>query len=120
MVDKTIQIEGSNGARSGERILRLRGPLNIHTIFNFQSAVRTEESLASTLIIDFKDVPHIDSAGLGAVVGAYVSAQRQQRKLGLAGMNERVKALVSMSNLMQVFKPYETVEEASRALAPVN
>jgi len=119
-MEKTIQIEASNGARSGERILRLRGPLNIHTIFNFQSAVRTEEALASALIIDFKDVPHIDSAGLGAVVGAFVSAQRQQRKLALVGMNERVKALVSMSNLTQIFKPYATVEEASRALAPAN
>ena len=115
-----LKIVTSGGARPGEKILRLSGTLNIHTIFDFQNTVRAEEQSASALIFDFSEVNYIDSAGLGAVVGAYVSAQKMQRKLAFAGMNERVKALVSMSHLMQFFKPVATVEDAERALAAVS
>jgi anti-sigma B factor antagonist len=118
MANENIQIVVSDGAHSGERILRLRGPLNIHTIFDFQAAMRAEESPA--VIVDFDGVPYIDSAGLGAVVGAFVSAQRAHRKLAFAGMNERVKALISMSHISQLFQPYATVEDAERVIASSN
>ena len=89
MPNEKIQIIASEGTSTGERILRLRGALTIHTIFDFQSAIRADES--SLLIVDFSGVPYMDSAGLGALVGAYVSAQRAQRKLAFSGMNERLK-----------------------------
>jgi anti-sigma B factor antagonist len=74
MVTESIQVIASNGAANGHRILTLRGPLTIHTIFDFQSAVRTEQS--PVVIVDLSGVPYVDSAGLGAIVGAHVSAQR--------------------------------------------
>jgi anti-sigma B factor antagonist len=118
MTNENIQIVASDGAHSGQRILRLRGPLNIHTIFDFQAAVKKEE--APTLIVDFSGVPYIDSAGLGAVVGAFISAQRSNRKVAVAGMNERVKALVSMTHVSKLFQPYATVEDAERVIASSN
>ena len=119
MANETLQITATNG-HSGVRVLHLRRPLNIHTVFNFQTTVRSEEAQAPAIVVDFGGVPNMDSAGLGAVVGAYVSAQRQQRKIAFSGMNERVQALVSMSHLTQLFKPFDTVEEAERAIAAVN
>jgi anti-sigma B factor antagonist len=113
MAIENIQIVASNGAQAGQRVLQLRGPLNIHTIFDFQASMKAEQ--APTIIVDFSGVPFIDSAGLGAVVGAFVSAQRSHRKMLLAAMNERVKALVSMTQLGQVFRSYASVEEAERA-----
>jgi anti-anti-sigma factor len=118
MASENLQIVASDGSHSGERILRLRGPLNIHTIFDFQTAMRNEGS--PTLILDFSGVPYIDSAGLGALVGAFVSAQRSNRKVAVAGMNERVNALVSMTHVSKLFKPYATVEEAERVIASSN
>ena len=118
MTKESIQIIASDGSRSGQKVLRLSGPLNIHTIFDFQNAIRAEES--SALVVDFSGVPYIDSAGLGAVVGAFVSAQRAHRKLAFAGMNERVKALLSMTHVSQLFRSYATVEEAETAIAPAN
>lgn len=116
MAIENIQIVASDGTHSGQRVLQLRGPLNIHTIFEFQSALKKEESPA--VILDFSGVPHMDSAGLGALVGAFVSAQRAHRKLLVAGMNDRVKALVSMTQVTQLFRPFATLEEAQRASAP--
>lgn len=96
----------------------MKGPLNIHTVFEFQDAVRNDAS--PVLIVDFSGVPYVDSAGLGAMVGAFVSAQRAQRKLAFAGMNEQVKVLAEMTHVNQLFRPYATAEEADRAIAAPN
>jgi anti-sigma B factor antagonist len=118
MTTENIQVVASNGSRPGQRILRLLGPLNIQTIFEFQAAVRADESPA--VVVDFSGVPYIDSAGLGALVGAFVSAQRAHRRMAFAGMNERVKALLSMTHVNQLVHPFATVEDAEVAIAAPN
>jgi anti-sigma B factor antagonist len=118
MPNENIQIVASDGTGSGRRILHLRGPLTIHTIFDFQAAIRTEQS--PVVIVDFSGVPYMDSAGLGALVGAYVSAQRANRKVAFTAMNERLKALLSMTQVSRLVQPYETVEDAERATATPN
>jgi anti-sigma B factor antagonist len=118
MPNENLQIVASDGTAPGQRILRLRGPLTVHTIFDFQATMRAEESPA--LIVDFSGVPYIDSAGLGSLVGAHVSAQRAHRKFALTAMNERVKALLSMTQVARLLLPYETIEDAERAMAASN
>ena len=59
------------------------------TLFDFQSRVRTDTS--RDLILDFTNVPYVDSAGIGALVGAYVTHQKDGRSLFLIGVNERVQ-----------------------------
>jgi anti-anti-sigma regulatory factor len=66
-----LAIEDLNGPKPGQRILRLQGPVVLGTLFQFQSTLRAKD--ARTLIIDFTDVPYVDSAGIGALVGAYVT-----------------------------------------------
>jgi anti-sigma B factor antagonist len=118
MPNENIQIVASNGSGPGQRILQVRGPLTIHTLFDFQAAIRAEES--PLLIVDFSGVPYMDSAGLGALVGAHVSAQRASRKVAFTGMNERLKALLSMTYVSRLIQPYETVADAERAMAAPN
>jgi anti-sigma B factor antagonist len=115
MPNENIQIVASDGTAPGQRVLRLRGPLTIHTIFDFQAAIRAEES--PLVIVDFTGVPYMDSAGLGALVGAHVSADRAHRKLALASMNDRLKALLAMTQVARLLHPYETVEDAQRGTA---
>jgi anti-sigma B factor antagonist len=110
MPSENIQVVTSAGDRAGQKILHVKGPLNIHTIFDFQSAVRRDAS--PSLIVDLSGVPYIDSAGLGALVAAYVGAERAQRKLVFAAMNERVTALIEMTHVSQVFETYASVQEA--------
>jgi anti-anti-sigma factor len=89
--------------------------LNIHTIFDFQTALRAETS--PTLIIDFAEVPFIDSTGLGALVGANLAAQKANRKLAFAAMNAQVKALLDMTRVSQFFTTYPTIKEAETAVS---
>jgi anti-sigma B factor antagonist len=115
MPSENIHVVTSAGDRAGLKVLHIKGPLTIHTIFGFQNAVRADES--PSLIVDFSGVPYIDSAGLGALVGAFIGAERAQRKLVFAAMNERVTALLEMTHVSQVFKRYASVQEAEAAIS---
>lgn len=116
MASEKMQTIASQGARNGQRILSLKGPLTIQTTFDFQNAVRAETS--SILIIDLSEVPFVDSAGLGALVGAVVTAQRANREVVFAGVNSRVRALMDMTKVSQLFRLYPTVQDAQASLIP--
>ncbi|MGA3293338.1 MAG: STAS domain-containing protein [Candidatus Acidiferrales bacterium] len=115
MGNEKIEITTIVGTRDGQKILGLKGPLTIHTIFAFQNAVREHSS--SALIIDFSGVPFMDSAGLGALVGARVALQKTNQPLALVALNQQVKALLDMSHVSQFFRIFPTVEEAQAAVA---
>jgi anti-sigma B factor antagonist len=100
---------------NGLRILVLKGRLTIETAACFQDAIKREN--APDLIIDMSGVPSMDSAGLGVMIAAYVRAKKTSRKLGIAGMNERVKAVTDTSRLSQFLQIYATVKGAEAALS---
>lgn len=116
MPNDSLVVESSSGARTGETILSCSGPFTIQTLFSFQSAARHIES-AQWLIIDLSKVPYMDSAGLGALVGAFVSARKSSRRIVLVGAGERITALIRMSNLEQFFPLYASRADAESALA---
>jgi anti-sigma B factor antagonist len=115
LVESPCFIGRGDGSGNHERILTLTGPLNIQTIFDFQTAVRAEKS--ADLIVDFSGVTFIDSAGLGALVGVHVAAQRANRKLAFAAMNTQVRALVEMTHVDKFFRMFPTIHEAEAAIS---
>jgi anti-sigma B factor antagonist len=68
------------------------------------------------LIVEFGDVPYMDSAGLGAVIGVYVSAHKAGRRIGLTGMNERLREVVDLNRLSKILAPYTSIADAETAL----
>jgi anti-anti-sigma factor len=55
-------------------------------------------------VLDFTDLEYLDSSGLGALVGLKVSAiNRGLCKLELVNLTPRVKKLLSITNLLQLF-----------------
>ena len=110
-----LQIEEQSGSRDGVLILRLAGPVNLANVFGFQSKVRADQSRA--LILDFTSVPLIDSAGIGALVGAYVNRQKDGRSLGLVGVNQRVLQALEVTRVDGFFHFYNSIAEAERAAA---
>ena|SRR5208282_5937034 len=113
MPDLPLHIEDLPGSREGIRILRLAGPLTLSNLFGFQSMVRTDKSRA--LILDFTDVPLADSAGIGALVGACVTRQKDGRTLGLVGVNHRIHQALEVTRVESFFRFYATVAEAELA-----
>jgi anti-sigma B factor antagonist len=113
MPEQPLHIEDLPGSREGIRILRLSGPLTLPNLFGFQSKVRADNS--RTLILDFTDVPLADSAGIGALVGAYVTRQRDGRSLGLVGVNQRIHQALEVARVESFFRFFGTVAEAEQA-----
>ena len=115
MPDQPLQIEELPGSREGIHILRLSGPLTLSNIFGFQSKLRADNSRA--LILDFTKVPLADSSGIGALVGAYVTRQKDGRSMGLVGVNQRIHNALEVTRVQNFFHFYETVEDAEKAAA---
>lgn len=110
MPQEPLVIEDSPGPKDGQRILRLTGPLTMSTLFDFQSRVRTDTS--RVLMLDLTNVPYVDSAGIGALVGAYVTHQKDGRGLFLVGVNERVQSALKVTRVEQFFHFVDSVAAA--------
>jgi anti-anti-sigma factor len=70
------------------------------------------------LVIDFKRVPTIDSAGIRALVRGHTTAQRVEGTLRLAALPSRVREMLDASRLASVFDIYESIEAARIASWP--
>jgi anti-sigma B factor antagonist len=114
MSDQPLHIEELTGSRDGIQILRLSGPLTLSNLFGFQAKVRADNSRA--LILDFAGVPLADSAGIGALVGAYVTRQKDGRSLGLVGVNQRIHNALEVTKVESFFHFYATIAEAEQAV----
>jgi anti-sigma B factor antagonist len=82
-------------------ILRLRGPVLISNLFDFQMHVR--EVKAKDLILEMTEVPYIDSAGVGVLVGAYVHREKEGRNLILVGVQQRVRSILQITQVERFF-----------------
>ena len=116
MPDQPLQVDEIPGSRDGIHIWRLLGPLTLSNVFGFQAKLRADTSRA--LILDFTDVPLADSAGIGALVGAYVNRQKGGgRTLFLVGVNQRILNALEVTRVQNLFHFFGTVAEAELAAA---
>ncbi|MGA3348310.1 MAG: STAS domain-containing protein [Candidatus Sulfotelmatobacter sp.] len=113
MPQDVLRIEDQAGSQAGQRVLRLNGALVMTTMFEFQSIVRSDTS--NSLIIDFTNVPYVDSAGIGALVGAYVTRQHGGRRLALVGVSERIHNALKVTHVEQFFRFFDSVSAAEAA-----
>jgi anti-sigma B factor antagonist len=115
MPQDTLHIDDQPGTHPGQRVLRLGGALVMTTMFPFQAMVRADTS--RSLIIDFANVPYVDSAGIGALVGAYVTRQHSGRSLALVGVSERIHSALKVTHVEQFFQFFDSVSAAEQASA---
>jgi len=114
MADDKLRLRLLDGALPGEKVLVLDGVLNAETAFRFNDVVR--ESQPTTLVVDMSRVRYVDSSGLGVLIGAYVSFERNCRRLLLAGLNDRIWDLFRKCKIEDVFTRYPTVADAEQTV----
>ena len=115
MQQEPLTIEDLQSPSNGARILRLHGPITLSNFFDFQAGVRSDKSQA--LIIDLTSVPYVDSAGVGALVGAYVNRHKDNRRLALVGVKERVLSTLKMTYVDTFFRRFDSLDAAERESA---
>ena len=109
MQSRSLVIEDLSDLQNQSHILRLIGPLILTTLPEFQSRVRAIQS--NNLILDLTDVPYVDSAGIGVLVGTYVRHQRDENGVSLVGANDRVHTALKIAHVEQFFRFFDSLVE---------
>ncbi|HWY67921.1 MAG TPA: STAS domain-containing protein [Terriglobales bacterium] len=95
-----LTIEVVDGARVGEIVLRLAGPLVLDNLFDFQRLWRAQT--APNIVVDLTHVPYVDSSGIGSLVNMHVSRQKIGGGIQLVGVSERVKTVLAVTRVDKV------------------
>ena len=66
------------------------------------------------LIVDMREVPYIDSTGLGFLAGAHVTVRSASGRIVLAGLNAHVRKVLDDVRLTQFFPLAEDEDAAVR------
>lgn len=110
MNDAALSYSSSESGRDGIVVMKLDGPLTLQNIFAFQSDLTTNKP--PVMVFDLSNVPYMDSAGIGVLINYYVSAEKNGRRMALAGANERIDALLVLTKVRELLRSFATVEEA--------
>ena len=65
-----------------------------------------------SLPLDVGQVSYVDSAGLGELVQAYVTARKRDGSLKLLNVTKRLRDLLVVTRLLTVFETFDSEEEA--------
>jgi anti-anti-sigma factor len=114
MRDAPLAVTARSGLHEGTTILVLQGP--VRNTFDLQRDLA--EHKPPVLILDLTGSPYMDSAGLGLLMNYYVSAEKNGRKLLLAGTNQRIHALLEMTRVHLILKNYATTADAEASIRP--
>lgn len=85
-----------------EIIVHCAGKVTSETTQSLRSTAKPLFSPDKTVVLDLTNVSYLDSSGLGAIVGLYVSAKAAKSHLKLINLNERLKELFSITRLGQL------------------
>ncbi len=103
----------TTGTVNDSLVIKLSGPFTISNMFALQAELRTiHPSLA---IFDLSESEYMDSAAVGTLINFYVSAEKAGRKMALAGINQRIEALLDLLHVKPLLRVFPTVEEAEAA-----
>ena len=64
------------------------------------------------VVIDIKGVKWMNSSGLGVLMACMSSLQSAGGKLKLASVTEKVKSILMMTKLIEIFETYENADRA--------
>lgn len=67
------------------------------------------------LVLNLGGVTYMDSASIGVIVGAYVTMGNRGGKLKLLNVTDRIRQLLLVAKLLDVFEIYSSEDEAVRS-----
>jgi anti-anti-sigma factor len=90
--------------QEGATVVECHGKLTAENAPLLKSEVRNMIPNQKRIILDLKEVPLMDSAGLGTIVGLYVSARTRRCAFELINANQQIRELFGISNLLSLFE----------------
>jgi anti-anti-sigma factor len=90
-------------SRPEETIIRCTGRLTSEYTEELRDEFMRALPGARRIVLDLSDLRHMDSSGLGTLVRLYISAKSANCKLELVNLNQQIKHLLGLTNLLSVF-----------------
>ena len=69
------------------------------------------------ILLNFANVPYVDSAGLGEIVRTYTTVSRQGGQLKLVNLTKRITDLLSITKLLTVFETFDSEPDALKTFS---
>lgn len=101
--------------RTEYTICRPAGELDAYTVGQFREAL-SELAATKRLLIDLSDVPFMDSAGLGALIGGIRRARESDGEVAVACSRATLTRLLHTTGFDRIVPVTETVDDAAAAL----
>lgn len=99
----------------GVLVIRISGWLTLKNKQTFEHAIETAEG--RSIVLDLAGLHYMDSAGLGALLKAYATAQKRGARLALAAVLPRVRDLLHLTKIEPLFEIYPDLESAIAGFA---
>ena len=106
-----VNIEGNNDFS----ICRPSGEIDAYSVDDFRQALNSLATV-SKLLIDLSDVPFMDSAGLGALIGSIRKAGENNGEMVVSCGRESLLQLLKTTGFDQIVTVTESTSEALVAL----
>lgn len=88
--------------RDDATVIECAGRLTLEHAEVLKNLGKTLIPQSSRIVLDFREITRMDSAGLGAVVGLYVSARNAKCDFLLINYNSSIEDLLGMTHLLSV------------------
>ena len=85
-------------------VVECHGKLTLENASLLKSEAKSLIDQRKRIVLDLKEVPLMDSAGLAVITELYASAQLKGRIFELVNANKQVRELFSISKLMTLFE----------------
>jgi anti-sigma B factor antagonist len=99
---------------AGGTLLSVEGVIKLGESARFftQALQRVLEEESGHVVIDLSRIDMIDSTGIGELVGYLGRFRDVQRELILINPSDRIRKLLEVAHLAELFPTYETVDDA--------
>jgi len=95
-------------------IVKLSGVMDANTIPIIRGNYKHEikQGLDKNVLLDFKEVTHVDSSTLASLLQAMSELKQKHRKLGLVNANHALKEYIAIAKLEFIIYVYDSIDEA--------
>lgn len=80
-----------------------------------QSINQSIQANEKHLVLNFAEVPYLDSTGLGEVVRSYTTLKKEGGAVKIANLTNKVKDLMMVTKLITVFETFENENDAVKS-----
>ncbi|MDH5719814.1 MAG: STAS domain-containing protein [Spirochaetia bacterium] len=101
----------------GNVIVSLKGRLDVHLSAEIEKGLLKiiEESPNANIIANMQNVEYMSSSGLRVLVAIMRQLKQKERELRLCGLNQAVRKVFEVVELIDMFNVFDTEEDAIKA-----